>query len=385
MRSCLALTLMFLACARVAHADLSDNKLVEDRIPAKGVTAFAFGPGNRLFAIEKQGRLVVYPPSGATYGAPKLILDLSGQVNANNESGLLGLALDPAFASNRTLFLLFTTDKDQRVVRVQLAPSFDRTLAAPAVVLAGFPREYDFHKAGDIRFDPSNPNALFVALGDDNARDAVQNLDRYNGKILRIHKDTGEGLPDNPFWNGDPKSVRSRVWAYGMRNPFRFIFHPKRSDVIFVSENGESIDRIARVSRGGNGGWNEKGDDASFLSPKDPKVDVLVKRTPDARGAAIVVGLAMVEGGPFGDPAHPKGCVLLVAEYRGRMFRYRLSGEALDHAEPIEGDPKAGYMSNYMDSFGAYVAFGPDGALYVSSANPGEADGNFDLIRVRAK
>lgn len=382
--SILGLTL-FCCLAGSARADVSDAALVQDSLPAKGVTAFAFCPDGRLYAIEKQGRLIMYPLLGGKYGAPKLLLDLSGQVNANGESGMLGLALDPAFGTNRTLYLLFTTDKDQRIVRVQIAPGLDRTVAAPEVVISGLPREYEFHKAGDIRFDPSNPNALFVALGDDNNRQLAQNLDRFHGKILRIDKKNGEGLPDNPFWNGDAKSVRSRVWAQGMRNPFRFVFHPKRADVLFISENGESTDRITRVTRGSNCGWNEQGDDASFFSPKDTHCKVLMKRPPGPKGAAITVGLALTKGAPFGDPDNPGDYTLLVAEYRGLMFRYRLSGDALDKAELVKRDPKIGFMSNFMDSFGAYVAFGPDGALYVSSANTGEADGDFGIHRVRKK
>jgi len=370
--------------AAVARADVADPSLVADYLDAKGTTVLAFGPDRRIFATEKQGRLVVYESRDGKYGAPKLVLDLSGQVNANMEGGMLGMALDPAFATNRTLYLFFTTDKDQRIVRVLLAPSFDRTLKAPEVVIAGFPREYDFHKAGEIRFDPSNPNALLVGLGDDNDRAAAQNLDRFNGKILRINKENGEGLPDNPFWNGDGKSVRSRVWALGMRNPFRFVFHPKRADVLFVSENGEATDRISRVTRGSNGGWNQKSDEASFAAPSDPNFKVLVKRLPDAqRNAVIVVGLAIAQGAPYGDPAHPNDYVLHFAEWRGQSFRYRLLGDALDKAELVQSDPKAGYLSKYGNGFGAYLLLGPDGALYATYCGINESDGDSGLIRIR--
>lgn len=356
----------------------------EDSFSAKGVTAFVFDSEGRLFAAEKQGRVVVYERgAGGRYGSAKVVLDLSGEVDARIESGLLGIALDPAFASTRQLYLFYTTDKDQRLARVQLAPALDRALSAPQVILSGLPRNADFHKAGDIRFEPGNPSALLIALGDDNERQWANDLDRYHGKILRVHKDTGEGLKDNPFWNGNGKSVRARIWAHGLRNPFRFVFHPAypKPAVVFISENGDETDRIVRVTRGSDAGWDEKGDKGGFSAPKDPGAKVLVVRPSDAQGAPIVVGLTIASGGAFGDPKQP---VLLVAELRGRVFRYRLLGEALDKAELIESDPKDGFIRK-LPGIGAGLGFGPDGALYTSMCGINEADGDFSIYRFKPR
>ena len=93
-----------------------------------------------------------------------------------------------------------------------------------------------------------------MSLGDDGTAADAQDLDLYAGKILRIRKHDGAGVSDNPYFNGDVGAVRSRVWALGLRNPFRFVPSPTERHVIFVSDNGDDTDRLSRVERGSNGG-----------------------------------------------------------------------------------------------------------------------------------
>lgn len=123
------------------------------------------------------------------------------------------------------------------------------------ILLSGLPRMANFHKAGDIGIHPLDPFAIFVMLGDDGQiwpdPNTSQDLDTYIGKILRVDSSTGLGLADNPHYNGNANSVRSRVWASGFRNHFRFVFHPTRTDLLYVSENGDTTDRVAMVRPGG--------------------------------------------------------------------------------------------------------------------------------------
>src|SRR5581483_6455600 len=96
---------------------------------------------------------------------------------------------------------------------------------------------------------------LFVGTGDgapiDDFDDAwrAQDLDSLGGKILHVST-SGEGLPSNPFWNGDPAANRSRVWAYGLRNPFRLTLHPG-DGLPFVGDVGENAtEEIDAVTAG---------------------------------------------------------------------------------------------------------------------------------------
>jgi len=319
----------------------------------------------RLYVTEKQGRVLLYQPngSGAFQTPPAVILDLTGQVDPSAESGLLGLALDPDFDSNRHVYLFYTTATDQRVVRYTANAALT-SLESPMVLLSGLSRVAPFHKAGDIGFHPLDPAHLFVALGDDDNRTRPADVDFYEGKILRISKANGEGVSTNPFYDGDPDSVRSRVWARGFRNPFRFTFHPTRDDVLFVSENGDATDRLAWVQRGSNGNWGAAGDSA-FLNPTDPNFRILYS------GPASHIGVVIATSGPF---AWNSGPTLYLSRWHpnGGIIRFALSGADLDIATPIPD----GSGSNYWENGALAVDFElhADGNLYFASTNGNASD-----------
>ncbi len=346
-----------------------DPTFTTDRIDSgNGKTKIESDSAGRLFVTEKQGRVLLYQPdgSGDFQTPPSVILDLSSQVDASVESGLLGLALDPEFDSNRHIYLFHTTTTDQRLIRYTANAGLT-LLESPLILLSGLPRAAPFHKGGDIGFHPLDPDHLFVALGDDDNLTRPTDLDFYEGKILRISKTNGEGVSTNPFYDNNPASIRSRVWAQGFRNPFRFTFHPTRADVLFVSENGDATDRLAWVQRGSNGNWGPAGDTA-FLNPTDPNFRILYSGSPSHVGVVIATSGPFVwNGGPtlYLSRWHPNGSIL----------RFALSGADLDTATPIPD----GNGTHYWENGAIAVDFElhADGNLYYTTTNGDNSLGGF--------
>jgi PKD repeat protein len=113
------------------------------------------------------------------------------------------------------------------------------------------------HTVDGLAFGPDG--ALYVSTGDATLQPEVniraQDINSLAGKILRIHPLTGQGYADNPFFDGDPASNRSKVYALGLRNPFRFTFEPGSGAVVVGDVGGEQWEEINRGGPGANFGW----------------------------------------------------------------------------------------------------------------------------------
>lgn len=231
--SSLLFTLVFGSTVAEAQIFAPPNFVIDNLHFGDGTVALDFAPDGRIYVTEKQGRVLTLAPDGAGgYRSATEFYNLIGQVNSNQESGLLGLAVDPNYAVNRYVYLFFTTSFDQRLARVTANSTGNAVVPGSyTVILSGLSRQYDIHNAGNIRFRPGEPNAIYISTGDDSNPGAVQNLNAYNGKMLKVDKSTGRGLSTNPYWDGNSNSTRSRLWSIGFRNPFRFTFHPDRSSI----------------------------------------------------------------------------------------------------------------------------------------------------------
>jgi glucose/arabinose dehydrogenase len=179
------------------------------------------------------------------------------------ERGLLGLALDPSFASNGFIYVYYTRSASGQVVSGPAGGEEGRDLegirlsrlqvvgdevVGPEVVLADFPADPArfSHYGGNIHFGPDGK--LYVSQGDLTFDVEAQSLEGTRGKILR-YNDDGSIPQDNPFGGDNP------VWALGLRNSFEFTFDPI-SQQIFATENGVfSHDELNLIIRGGNYEW----------------------------------------------------------------------------------------------------------------------------------
>jgi glucose/arabinose dehydrogenase len=199
-----------------------------------------FAPDGRLFATERPGRVQILDLGARTMTLALTIEDTF----AEGEAGVLGLTLDPSFASNRRVYVYYTARSGggavNRVVRYR---EVGGQLGERVVLLDNIPAA-GIHDGGRIRFGPDG--LLYITAGDAASASIAQDVASLGGKILRINPD-GATPSDNPF--------SSRIYSYGHRNPQGLDWHPVTGD-LWASEHGNSgNDEINVIERGVNYGW----------------------------------------------------------------------------------------------------------------------------------
>jgi len=219
------------------------------------------GDDASLYIVEKVGRIRVLR-NGSMRAQP--LLDISHLVSRGYEQGLLGAAFHPRFPENGWLFVNYTDARGHtRVMRYTVDRGTGLALPESATLILSIEQPASNHNGGMIAFGPDG--YLYIASGDggragDPWRNA-QNLNTLLGKLLRIDVDSAEpyAVPsDNPFV-GSP-GARGEIWAYGLRNPWRFSFDRETGD-LYIADVGQSVWEEVNVqsaaSAGGdNYGWN---------------------------------------------------------------------------------------------------------------------------------
>jgi len=282
--------------------------VVENAVPGFGFNApvaVAFLPDGRWLVAERRGRVYVVQ-NGVKSVTP--LIDIEREVLYREDRGLMSLAVDPDFKTNRSIYLLYTVDPDSngvddnedafaRLTRYQVSAwdsttidSTSRAILIGTTWREGVPSGSPSHTAGALRWGADG--SLFVSCGDgaqfsqmdagglnpglfgpdktdpyeDIGAFRAQYLGSLAGKILRVNPLTGEGYPSSPFYDGNPRSNRSRVWASGLRNPFRFTVRPGTGSrdpalgdpgSLYISDVGwQGWEECDVASRGGeNFGW----------------------------------------------------------------------------------------------------------------------------------
>jgi glucose/arabinose dehydrogenase len=271
-----ALVALSLAAApRPASAAVPPNFVDELVVSLGGVTALAFTPDGRLVMTTQGGTLRVYQ-NGALVGTPALTFP-SSQICTNFERGLLGVAVDPSFASNQYIYLFYTfrngaaqcdgsaTPKN-RVSRFVLPPSNVVSLATETILVDNMPSPNGNHNGGDIQF--GKDGYLYISVGEGGIASAARSEHILTGKILRITR-TGGIPPTNPFQG--PGTARCNVtgqttpgnrcqetFVWGFRNPFRIAFDPNApGTVLRINDVGAGErEEIDLAEAGVDYGWN---------------------------------------------------------------------------------------------------------------------------------
>ena len=214
-------------------------------------------PGSTLLIIlQKEGKAIWFDPAKKAQGP---WLDI--KVNTRSEQGLLGLAFHPDFAKNGRLYLNYSVDVDgERVTRVDAwkagpDPRSSKPTRVGTVLEVGQP--YPNHDAGQLAFGPDG--MLYIGFGDGGAANDPhghgQDRSTLLGNMLRVNVDgpLPYAVPkDNPFVG--QAGVRPEIWAYGLRNPWRYSFAPDGR--LVVADVGQNTwEEITIVGRGENHGW----------------------------------------------------------------------------------------------------------------------------------
>jgi len=251
-----SLALTTASADELAGPGQAPNVVLTTVATAQNPIAATPGPGDTLWIAERAGKVRVL--DRGALGTP--VLDISGSTTTDSERGLLGLAFDRDFTH---LYISYTnregtsTIDEYAVLEGRPQPATRRTVLTQTQPFAN-------HNGGDIKTGPDG--YLYIAFGDGGSagdpQGNGQKLDTLLGKILRI--DPRGGTPyaipaDNPF-AGRP-GAKGEIWAYGLRNPWRFSFDSATKDLL-IGDVGqgtwEEIDWAPASSKGGeNYGWSQ--------------------------------------------------------------------------------------------------------------------------------
>ena len=230
--------------------------------PFRNPLGLEFDPSSGdAFVVEQPGTVVRVSTKNEVVNRVPFI-DISDRVVSGGERGLLGLALDPTFASSGVFFLHYSkAPRGETIIARYRTDGTGRGDPASERVILEVPQPFTNHNGGQIRFGPDG--YLYIALGDGgSAGDPVgyaQNLNSLLGKILRLDVRGGDDstpyqIPaDNPF---RAPGARPEIYALGLRNPWRFSFD-RTTGALWAGDVGQNnSEEIDVVSRGGNYGWN---------------------------------------------------------------------------------------------------------------------------------
>jgi glucose/arabinose dehydrogenase len=363
-----------------------------------------FSPDGRNLYVAQQAGQVFVVRDELRLAAP--FIDISAQVNGTRDRGLLDIAIHPDFENSPYVYLLFAYDPPEvyqnashplagpdrngnragRLIRVTADAATNYTTAvsgsevvllgsnsvwsnfnafvnstsdfneAPAGILPDGTNIQDFiatdsesHTVGSVEFGPDG--ALYVSIGDGTSYNRVdprtvrvQDIDNLSGKILRLDPLTGQGLADNPFFNGDLDANRSKVYQFGLRNPFRISFDSVTEQMYVGDVGWTRWEEINAAGPGANFGWPyfEGGNGANLRTGGYE----------DLSPAQVFYGSGQTVQAPLLGLSHAAtgiNAIVAGAVYRGDAYPEQYQGNL------FYNDLGQGIVSN--------IAFNPDGSV----------------------
>jgi len=305
----------------------------------------AFAPDGRMLVTERAGTVQVFE-SGAA-GAPKLATLTVANVVQNGESGLMGIAVDPSFATNRFVYVCATRSDPQAGGTVNQVLRY--ALSGASWTLDGYVIRTGMRSGGNhdgcrIRFDATG--RLWVTMGEVGTPSLAQDPNSLNGKVLRVNPD-GSIPADNPIIAG--AAGRTAVYAWGNRNPQGIAF--LGGDVYEVEHGADDDDEINFIQPGANYGWptfHQSGGAAQGM--KDPIWS-------SGNITFATSGSAFVTGAAWGSWT---GSLFVAALKDASLRRFTVTPTAATQQDLL-----------FKMKYGRLraVTQGPDGTLYLTTSN----------------
>lgn len=297
----------------------------------------AFTGDGRIFLTERPGTVRVIQNGRLL---PEPVISFAAPFISSGEGGLLGLAIDPAFAQNHYLYVYHTyEDRGQIFNRVLRLREQENRASIDRVLIDRIPGN-EFHNGGRLKIGPDE--RLYITTGDAQNPALAQNSNSLAGKILRFNLD-GTIPPDNPFPN-------SPVYSLGHRNPQGLAWSPA-TGILYSSEHGaRAHDEINRIEPGVNYGW-------PLIQGNEQRAGMRTPLIHSDGSTWAPSGMTFVTRGPWQGR-------LLVANLRGEQL---LGIQFVPAREPTIQSTQVLYQNQYGRL--RNIVEGPDGSLYVLTNN----------------
>lgn len=368
----LLFSLALTACSKTAESPSngSGGNFYTDAFPGLKFDRPVFlaevpGKPETFVVLEQPGAIQIVSrgdSGGAWSKSPFARVDVSGGGSGGDERGLLGFAFHPDFAANRRYFVYFVKGSEDVLEEGLADASLLKDSGRPRRGILRIPDPYQNHNGGTLAFGPKD-GYLYLGTGDGGSagdpRGNGQNRKSLLGKFLRIDvNDTAGGkaygIPeDNPFLDG---SAAPEVWAYGLRNPWKWSFDAATGDLWAGDVGQNKLEEVDLIEKGGNYGWKAwegdrchsgSGTDCGLPGHKPP----LFTYGRDDRGGVSITGGFVYRG----DPASPHHGAFIFGDYgTNNVWALKKDGKAA----VLPRAPEIGISSFGVDSQGRMYVMG---------------------------
>ena len=321
------------------------------------------GRENAFLVLEQPGTIRIVKRMGAAWSTSVFgKIEVTGGQSGGDERGLLGFAFHPDFANNRKYYCYYVKGSFDILAEGSADSTLLKDSGSPRRIILDIPDPYANHNGGTLAFGPKD-GFLYIGLGDGGSAGDPhgngQNKHSLLGKFLRIDINSqADGKPyaipaDNPFRDG---SGAPEVWAYGMRNPWKWSFDPFTGDLWAGDVGQNKVEEVDIIERGGNYGWNVWEGDQCYPGG-GTHCDLPGHRPPiftyrhDAQGGISVTGGVVYRG----NSASPYFGTFLFGDYgTGKIWSLQRSGRAT----ALANVPGIGLSSFGVDSQGQVYLMG---------------------------